>query len=139
MAILTRYDTAVSYSINDMDGGTVLTAVRRHGDIRVTVSTAPNAGDGAVYIGPNDAARLAEWLVQAACDARNSYTLDAPADDDDDDEGGIPADRSGRAMALAESWDRCPTCHMHITDTDDDGCETGSGQRWCVAHLIGAS
>jgi hypothetical protein len=31
--------------------------------------------------------------------------------------------------------DHCPTCSRRITDTDPDGCETASGQRYCLAHL----
>lgn len=33
------------------------------------------------------------------------------------------------------SLDNCPTCGRRITDVDPDGCETGFGQRFCLAHL----
>lgn len=31
--------------------------------------------------------------------------------------------------------DNCPTCGRRITDTDPAGCETESGQRYCLVHL----
>ena len=31
--------------------------------------------------------------------------------------------------------DLCPTCGRRITDYDMTGCETPSGQRWCMEHL----
>lgn len=33
------------------------------------------------------------------------------------------------------SLDHCPACDRRITDVDPDGCETGSGQRYCLSHL----
>ena len=33
------------------------------------------------------------------------------------------------------SLDNCPTCGRRITDFDMTGCETDSGQRWCLVHL----
>ncbi len=31
--------------------------------------------------------------------------------------------------------DRCPTCRRLISDTDSTGCETETGQRYCLDHL----
>jgi len=31
--------------------------------------------------------------------------------------------------------DHCPTCRRRITDFDNDGCETESGQRYCLRHV----
>ena len=31
--------------------------------------------------------------------------------------------------------DHCPTCNRKITDHDDEGIETVSGQRYCLDHL----
>lgn len=33
------------------------------------------------------------------------------------------------------SLDHCPFCERRITDTDPMGCETESGQRYCLNHL----
>jgi hypothetical protein len=37
---------------------------------------------------------------------------------------------------MTPSLDRCPTCGRRITDYDPDGCETPSGQRYCLTHVL---
>lgn len=38
-------------------------------------------------------------------------------------------------LDVAQDLNHCPSCGRSITDFDMTGCETGSGQRFCIAHL----
>ena len=36
---------------------------------------------------------------------------------------------------MTSTLDNCPTCGRPISDVDPMGCETATGQRYCLDHL----